>query len=75
MNVSGHRISTVEIENALVEHEGVAEAAVIGKSHEQKGEVPVGFVILESGQEYSDQLMEELRERVGEEAGVTAKPE
>ena len=75
MNVSGHRISTVEIENVLVGHEGIAEAAVIGKSHEQKGEVPVGFVILESDQEYSDELMEELRERVGEEAGATSKPE
>src|SRR5215208_1856505 len=75
MSFSGHRISTVEIENVLVRNEGIAKAAVIGKSHEQKGEVPVGFVILESDEEYSDELMEELRERVGEEAGATSKPE
>ena len=74
LNVSGHRLSTVEIENALQGQEGVAEAAVIGRSHETKGEEPVGFVILEKDQEYSEDKMSELREGVGEEAGDISKP-
>jgi acetyl-CoA synthetase len=74
LNVSGHRLSTVEIENALQGHEGVAEAAVIGREHETKGEEPVGFVILESGQEWSDEYEEELIEHVGQEAGNISKP-
>ena len=51
LNVSGHRLSTVEIENALVAHEGVVEAAVIGRDDEDKGQAPVAFVILHSGEE------------------------
>jgi acetyl-CoA synthetase len=75
INVSGHRLSTVEVENALVGHEAVAEAAVIGMSHEEKGEVPVGFVILEAGYDYSDDLRSELRDTVADEQGPTAKPD
>ena len=75
LNVSGHRLSTVEIENALQGYEGVAEAAVIGRSHDTKGEVPVGFVILEKDQEFSEDLQENMREHVGEEAGDIAKPD
>jgi len=75
INVSGHRLSTVEVENALVGHEAVAEAAVISRGHEEKGEVPIGFVILEAGYEYSDELRSELRETVADSAGPTAKPD
>ena len=75
INVSGHRLSTVEVENALVGHEAVAEAAVISRGHEEKGEVPVGFVILEAGHEYSDELRSELRDTVADEAGPVAKPD
>ena len=74
LNVSGHRLSTIEIENALQGAEGVAEAAVIGRSHDTKGEEPVGFVILQEGTEYSDDFMSELRDHVGNEAGDIAKP-
>jgi acetyl-CoA synthetase len=74
LNVSGHRLSTIEIENALQGAEGVAEAAVIGRSHDTKGEEPVGFVILEQGTEYSEDFMSELRDHVGDEAGDVAKP-
>jgi acetyl-CoA synthetase len=74
INVSGHRLSTVEIENALQGAEGVAEAAVIGRSHDTKGEEPVGFVILAEGIEYSEDFMSELRDHVGNEAGDIAKP-
>ena len=75
LNVSGHRLSTVEVENALQSYEGVAEAAVIGRSHDTKGEVPVGFVILEKDQEYSEDLVENMRDHVGDEAGDISKPD
>ncbi len=75
LNVSGHRLSTVEVENALQGYEGVAEAAVIGRSHDTKGEVPVGFVILQKGTEHSEDLTENMRDYVGEEAGGIAKPD
>lgn len=74
LNVSGHRLSTIEIENALQGYEGVAEAAVIGRSHDTKGEEPVGFVILQQDTEYSEDLMDNMREFVGDEAGDIAKP-
>jgi acetyl-CoA synthetase len=75
MNVSGHRLSTMEIESALVDHPSVAEAAVIGVQHELKGQAPVGFVILRSGQEASDELATELRNHVGTLIGGLARPE
>jgi len=74
LNVSGHRLSTVEIENALQGYEGVAEAAVIGREHETKGEEPVGFVILEQDQDWSEDMEQEMRDHVGQEAGNIAKP-
>jgi acetyl-CoA synthetase len=74
LNVSGHRLSTIEIENALQGYEGVAEAAVIGRSHDTKGEEPVGFVILQQDTEYSEDLMDNMRDFVGDEAGNIAKP-
>ncbi|PCJ54259.1 MAG: acetate--CoA ligase [Planctomycetota bacterium] len=75
MNVSGHRLSTMEIESALVAHEAVAEAAVIGIAHELKGQTPVGFVILRNGYEATPELSEELRAFVAKEIGGLARPE
>jgi len=75
MNVSGHRLSTAEIESALVSHKAVAEAAVIGKQDEDKGQVPVAYVILEGDREKTDELMKELRQHVGEQIGPIARPQ
>jgi acetyl-CoA synthetase len=75
MNVSGHRISTAEVESALVSHKAVAEAAVVGKHDEDKGQAIFAYVILEGQHEKSDDLMEELRNHVRSEIGPTAKPE
>jgi acetyl-CoA synthetase len=75
MNISGHRMSTTEVESALVDHPSVAEAAVIGKPHEIKGESIAAFVILKSGIEQSDQLNQELAEHVVKQIGAIARPE
>ncbi len=75
MNVSGHRLSTMEIESALVDHPAVAEAAVIGVAHELKGQAPVGFVILRAGHTASETLAQELLRHVGEVIGALARPE
>lgn len=75
MNVSGHRLSTMEIESALVDHHAVAEAAVIGVHHDLKGQTPVGFVILRGGFEPTPQLAEEIRDHVAKLIGGLAKPE
>ena len=76
LNVSGHRLSTVEIENALVGQEGVAEAAVIGIDDEDKGQAPVAFVILEGdGQDYDEEYEQELRSAVAEKAGKISRPD
>jgi acetyl-CoA synthetase len=75
LNVAGHRLSTVEIENALVGAEGVAEAAVIGIDDEDKGQAPVAFVILEGGhEEYDEDYEKELVDAVAEKAGKISKP-
>ena len=75
MNVSGHRLSTMEIESALVAHEAVAEAAVIGVAHDLKGQAPVGFVILRGGFEATPELAQTLRQHVASEIGGLARPE
>jgi acetyl-CoA synthetase len=75
MNVSGHRLSTMEIESSLVAHDSVAEAAVIGMSHDLKGQTPVGFVILRGTHQPSDDLAQELRAFVATEIGALARPE
>ena len=74
MNVSGHRLSTSEIESALVSHPAVAEAAVVGATDEMTGQTPVAFVILRGGTEVTDELPEQLRSHVGKEIGAIAKP-
>ncbi len=75
INVAGHRIGTMEVESALVDHPAVAEAAVIGKPHEVKGEIIKAFVILKKDVEPSDSLKEELKKHVREVLGPIAVPE
>ncbi|MBT6120683.1 acetate--CoA ligase [bacterium] len=74
LNVSGHRIGTMEIESALVEHPATAEAAVVGIPDEIKGQAICAFVILKEGQEASDDLNRELIEFVKKQIGAIAKP-
>jgi acetyl-CoA synthetase len=74
LNVSGHRLSTIEIESALVSHPLVAEAAAVGKPHELKGEAVAVFVSLK-GAEASDELREELKQHVRKEIGALAQPD
>lgn len=76
MNVSGHRISTTEVESALVSHSSVAEAAVVGASDDTTGQAIVAFVILRSGMDGADgtELVKELRNHVATEIGPIAKP-
>ena len=75
MNVAGHRISTYEVESALVDHPSVAEAAVIGKTHELKGQGIAGFVTLKEGIEPSDELKAELKQHVVKKIGPIARPD
>ncbi len=75
LNVSGHRLSTMEIESALVAHEKVAEAAVVGRPDETKGQAVAAFVTLEMGHNPSPELKEELRAWVAKEIGSMAKPD
>ncbi|MHB8653620.1 MAG: acetate--CoA ligase [Terriglobia bacterium] len=75
MNVAGHRISTYEVESALVDHPSVAEAAVIGKSHEIKGQGIAAFVTLKEGVAASNALNEELRKHVATKIGAIARPD
>jgi acetyl-CoA synthetase len=74
MNVSGHRISTTEVESALVDHPAVAEAAVVGASDATTGQAIVGYVILRGGNEPTDELGEEIRAHVGAKLGGIARP-
>ena len=75
MNVAGHRLSTYEIESALVDNQKVAEAAVVSRPHELKGEGIVAFVTLKSGFEGDDAMLQELREHVSKVIGPIAKPD
>jgi acetyl-CoA synthetase len=75
LNVSGHRLSTMEIESALVAHSKVAEAAVVGRPDEMKGQAVAAFVTLEMGHQPSPELKEELRQWVAKEIGSMAKPD
>ena len=75
MNVSGHRISTTEVESSLVGHPSVAEAAVVGASDPTTGQGIVAFVILrESGEDSGDELVQTLRNHVARDIGPIAKP-
>jgi acetyl-CoA synthetase len=74
MNVSGHRISTTEVESALVDHPAVAEAAVVGASDDTTGQAIVGYVILRGRVEPTDALREEIRAHVAKKLGAIARP-
>jgi acetyl-CoA synthetase len=74
MNVSGHRISTIEVESALVDHQRVAEAAVCGRKVERTGQAIVAYVSLKGGDEGSLEMLEELRNHVAKKIGPIAKP-
>ncbi|MGE5082655.1 MAG: acetate--CoA ligase [Acidobacteriota bacterium] len=75
LNVSGHRLSTMEVESALVAHDAVAEAAVVGRPDDLKGQAISAFVTLEQGRQPSNELKEELRRWVTKEIGALAKPD
>jgi len=75
LNVSGHRLSTMEVESALVSHPKVAEAAVVGRPDDIKGQAVAAFVTLQAGLQASDELKEELRAWVAKEIGAMAKPD
>jgi acetyl-CoA synthetase len=74
MNVAGHRLSTIEVESALVDHPSVAEAAVVGKSDEISGQAIFAFVTLKTGQAPSNPLALQLREHVAYVIGPIARP-
>jgi acetyl-CoA synthetase len=75
LNVAGHRIGTMEVESALVEHPAVAEAAVVGKTHELKGQALAAFVTLREGFTQSPALRDELRDFVAQKIGAIARPD
>jgi acetyl-CoA synthetase len=75
LNVSGHRLGTMEVESALVAHPKVAEAAVVGRPDDLKGQAICAFVSLEHGQEVSEQLKHELKQWVAKEIGALARPD
>ncbi len=74
LNVAGHRIGTMEVESALVDHPAVAEAAVVGRQDELKGQAIAAFVTVVEGTPVSDDLIKELRDHVAKEIGPIAKP-
>jgi acetyl-CoA synthetase len=75
LNVAGHRIGTMEVESALVDHPFVAEAAVVGKAHELKGQALAAFVILKEGHPPSAELKSDLKDHVATKIGAIAKPD
>ncbi|MEX2579639.1 MAG: acetate--CoA ligase [Verrucomicrobiales bacterium] len=75
LNVSGHRLGTAEVESALVSHPAVAEAAVVGRPHDIKGQAVVAYVTLKQDAEPGDELAAELRNHVGQQIGAIAKPD
>jgi acetyl-CoA synthetase len=75
LNVSGHRLGTAEVESALVSHPAVAEAAVVGRPDEIKGQAPVAFVTLKSGQKAGEDLVKALKNHVAKEIGAIARPD
>ena len=75
LNVAGHRIGTMEVESALVDHPQVAEAAVVGRLHEIKGHAIAAFVTLKEGAEATPELIDELKEHVVKKIGALARPD
>jgi acetyl-CoA synthetase len=74
MNISGHRISTTEVESALVDHPAVAEAAVVGATDATTGQAIIGYVILRGGNDPTPELAEEVRQHVAKKLGPIARP-
>ncbi|MGE5800819.1 MAG: acetate--CoA ligase [Gemmatimonadota bacterium] len=75
LNVAGHRIGTMEVESALVDHSAVAEAAVVGRAHDLKGQALAAFVTLKEGKQGTDALREELKQHVSKKIGALARPD
>ncbi len=75
LNVAGHRIGTMEVESALVDHPSVAEAAVVGKHHELKGQAIAAFVTLKEGNQPTAELKDDLKEHVARKIGSIARPD
>jgi len=75
INVAGHRLGTMEIESALVAHPNVAEAAVVGRPDDLKGQAIAAFVTLESGYKATPEMKDELRKWVVKEIGALARPD
>jgi len=75
LNVSGHRLGTMELESAIVDHPTVAEVAVVPKPHELKGQAVVAFVVLREGQQASDELKYMLQQHVVQQIGAIARPD
>ncbi|MFN8652384.1 MAG: acetate--CoA ligase [Gemmatimonadales bacterium] len=75
LNVAGHRIGTMEVESALVDHPSVAEAAVVGKHHDLKGQALAAFVTLKEGQKASAELKDDLKDHVAKKIGAIARPD
>jgi acetyl-CoA synthetase len=75
MNISGHRVSTMEVESALVDHPAVAEAAVIGRPHDIKGQAIAAFVTIKVGVPQTDALRDEVKQHVAKKIGALARPD
>jgi acetyl-CoA synthetase len=75
LNVAGHRIGTMEVESALVDHQAVAEAAVVGRSHDLKGQALAAFVTLKDGRRGSPELKDDLKAHVTKKIGAIARPD
>jgi acetyl-CoA synthetase len=75
INVAGHRLGTMEVESALVDHPSVAEAAVVGRAHELKGQAIAAFVTLKDGAAWSKDLIDDLKEHVVKKIGAIARPD
>jgi acetyl-CoA synthetase len=75
INVAGHRIGTMEVESALVDHQNVAEAAVVGRAHELKGQAIAAFVTLKDGAASGPDLVAELKAHVAKKIGAIARPD
>jgi acetyl-CoA synthetase len=75
LNVAGHRIGTMEVESALVDHPAVAEAAVVGRTHELKGQALAAFVTLKEGRQVTSALKDDLKDHVVKKIGAIARPD
>jgi acetyl-CoA synthetase len=75
INVAGHRLGTMEVESALVDHPSVAEAAVVGRAHELKGQAIAAFVTLKDAAAWTTQLGDDLKEHVVRKIGAIARPD